>query len=294
MNTTSTSATVAVIGLGNLGRALAEAFLRDGHPTTVWNRSAAKATELVERGATAQGTVGEAVAAGELVVVAVLNHEAALEVLSGVDVRGRALVNLTSGSPNQARELARWAESNGAEYLHGAVYAVPQTIGTEQSGVLYSGSSAVHERWRNVLALLGRVTFVGADPGRASGYDVAILAAMYGLLGGFLHGAAVAKAEGIAVGDLTPLMSSWLTDLQPALVTFAEEIDSGEYGTDESSLAMNQSGLGTLIEASESVGVPAAVLGPLKELVDRQVADGHGALSLARAVESFASPAGAR
>lgn len=49
----------------------------------------------------------EAVAGGELVVVALLNHEAALEVLAGVDVRGRALVNLTSGSPEQARELAR-------------------------------------------------------------------------------------------------------------------------------------------------------------------------------------------
>lgn len=81
--------------------------------------------------------------------------------------------------------------------------------------MIYSGSAAVHERWRNVLALLGKVTFVGADAGRASGYDVAILAAMYGLLGGFLHGAAVARAVGIGVGDLTPLMSSRLTDLQP-------------------------------------------------------------------------------
>ena len=34
---------VTVIGLGLMGQALAGAFLRAGHPTTVWNRSAAKA-----------------------------------------------------------------------------------------------------------------------------------------------------------------------------------------------------------------------------------------------------------
>src|SRR5688500_9804724 len=118
-----TSEAITVLGLGNLGRALAQTFLRAGPPVTVWNRSAAKASELVASGATAAPTAAEAVAAGELVVVAVLDHQAAQQVLRGVDVRGRALVNLTSGSPDEARELARWAADNGAEYLHGAVYA---------------------------------------------------------------------------------------------------------------------------------------------------------------------------
>jgi len=292
-----TSEAITVLGLGNLGRALARTFLRAGHPVTVWNRSAAKASEVVTSGATAAPTAAEAVAAGELVVVAVLDHQAAQQVLRGVDVRGRALVNLTSGSPDEARELARWAADNGAEYLHGAVYAVPQTIGTAESSIIYSGSSAVHERWGKQLAVLGKVTFLGADAGRASGYDVAILSGMYGLIGGFLHAAALARAGGITATELTPFLLSWLTDIHPALTAFAEEIDSGHYGTEESSLAMNQSGLATLIRAAEAQGVPFAALDSLKALVDRQVEEGHGAASLARAVESFsgvASPGFAR
>ncbi|MDX8036299.1 NAD(P)-binding domain-containing protein [Lentzea sp. BCCO 10_0856] len=282
-----TSEAITVLGLGNLGRALAQTFLRGGHSTTVWNRSAAKASELLANGASSAGTAAEAVAASELVVVAVLDHQAAQQVLRGVDVRGRALVNLTSGTPDEARELAEWAAENGAEYLHGAVYAVPQTFGTAESSIIYSGSAAVHERWQKQLALLGKVTFLGVDAGRASGYDVAILSGMYGLIGGFLHAAALARAGGIKATELTPMMLSWLTDLQPALVTFAEEIDSEKYGTEESSLAMNQSGLATLIRATEAQGVPFAALDSLKALVDQQVAEGHGALSLARAVESF-------
>jgi 3-hydroxyisobutyrate dehydrogenase-like beta-hydroxyacid dehydrogenase len=282
-----TSEAITVLGLGNLGRALAEAFLRAGHPTTVWNRSAAKASELREGGAVLAGSVAEAVAASELVIVAVLDGQAAQQVLRGVDVRGRALVNLSSGTPDDARELAGWAAENGAEYLHGAVYAVPQTIGTDASAIIYSGSSAVHERWQKQLALLGKVTFLGSDAGRASGYDVAILAGMYGLIGGFLHAAALARANGIKAGELTPMLLSWLTDLQPALITFAEEIDGGSYAGGESSLAMNQTGLGMLIRAATAQGVPFAALDSVKALVDRQVDAGRGQESLARAVESF-------
>ncbi|HUQ54308.1 NAD(P)-dependent oxidoreductase [Lentzea sp.] len=282
-----TSEAITVLGLGNLGRAVAGTFLVNGYPTTVWNRSAARAAGLAEAGASVASGVGEALSGADLVVVVLLDHLAAQEVLRGVDVRGRALVNLTSGTPEEAREMARWAAENGAEYLHGAVYAVPQTIGTAESSINYSGSSAVHERWRKSLASLGKVTYLGEDAGLASGYDVAILAGMYGLLGGFLHGAALARAGGIEVGELTPRMLSWLTDLQPALVTFAGEIDRGDFAAGESSLAMNQTGLAMLIRATEAQGVPFAALESFKELVDVQVGQGRGGESLARVVESF-------
>ncbi|NUT94455.1 MAG: NAD(P)-dependent oxidoreductase [Saccharothrix sp.] len=280
---------VTVLGLGNLGRALATTFLRNGHPTTVWNRSAAKADALVADGATAAATPADAIAAGDLVIVALLDASAAQEVLAGAanSVRGRALVNLTSGGPQDARDLAAWAAEHGAEYLHGAVYAVPQTIGTAESSINYSGAAAVHERRRTVLALLGKESYLGTDPGRASGYDVAILAGMYGMLSGFLHATAMARAAGVSATELTPMLTSWLTDTYPVLSTFAKEIDNGDYGTEESSLAMNQAGLATIIEASRAQGVPADALAPLKELIDAQVTAGHGAASFARAVESL-------
>ena len=49
MNATDTS--VTVIGLGLMGQALARVFLKAGHPTTVWNRTAAKAEPLAKLGA---------------------------------------------------------------------------------------------------------------------------------------------------------------------------------------------------------------------------------------------------
>ncbi|NED94721.1 NAD(P)-dependent oxidoreductase [Phytoactinopolyspora alkaliphila] len=284
---------ITVIGLGNLGSALAETFLRHGHPTTVWNRSSAKAEPLVAKGAVRTDTAAEAVTASELVLVTLLDPPAAREVLAGAAeaVRGHALVNLTSGGPEDARELATWAAEHRAEYLHGAVYAIPQTIGTAESSINYSGSADVHEQWKAELAILGKGTYLGVDAGRASGYDVAVLAGMYGMLGGFLHATAMATAAGVSASELTPMLVSWLTDSFPALPTFATEIDEGDYATDESSLAMNQAGLATIIRASQSQGIPASTLVPLKEMIDQQIDAGHGADSLARAVESLRNSA---
>ncbi|PSL55943.1 3-hydroxyisobutyrate dehydrogenase-like beta-hydroxyacid dehydrogenase [Saccharothrix carnea] len=283
------NAPVSVIGLGNLGRAVARVFLAAGHPTTVWNRSAGKAAELVAAGATSAPTAAEAFAASPLVVVAVLDPAAARDVLAGVGeaARGRAVVNLTSGGPDDARTLAEQVAGQGADYLHGAVYAVPQTLGTDDSTVNYSGAAHVHEEWRAVLDLLGKGTFLGPDAGRASAFDMAILAGMYGMLSGFLHAAAMGRAGGIDAAELTPPLVSWLTGIFPALSMFADEIDRGDYATEESSLDMNRSGLATILRASASLGVAAPTLQPFQDLVDRQVAEGHGAASLARVVESF-------
>ena len=283
------NAPVSVIGLGNLGRAVARTFLRNGHPTTVWNRSAGKDRDLVAAGATSAPTAADAFAASPLVVVALLEPAVTRDVVTGAGdvVRGRAVVNLTSGGPADARDLADRAAGRGADYLHGAVYAVPQTLGTDESSVNYSGSAHVHENWRAVLDHLGKGTFLGPDPGRASAFDVAVLAGMYGMLGGFLHAAAMGRAAGITTTELTPALVSWLSGVFPALSTFAEEIDRGEYTTEESSLDMNRAGLATILRAGESSGVAAPTLLPLKDLVDRQVAEGHGAESLARVVESL-------
>jgi 3-hydroxyisobutyrate dehydrogenase-like beta-hydroxyacid dehydrogenase len=42
---------VTVIGLGPMGRAMAGALMRAGHPVTVWNRTPRRADELVAEGA---------------------------------------------------------------------------------------------------------------------------------------------------------------------------------------------------------------------------------------------------
>jgi 3-hydroxyisobutyrate dehydrogenase-like beta-hydroxyacid dehydrogenase len=115
-----------------MGSALARAAISAGHPTTVWNRSADKATTLVEAGARMASTAGEAVDAADLIVVCLFDHASVHEVLDPLADRlaGRRLVNLTTTSPEGARELARWAAGIGGDYLDGGIMATPEMIGS--------------------------------------------------------------------------------------------------------------------------------------------------------------------
>jgi len=99
---------VTVIGLGSMGSALAGAVLEAGYPTTVWNRTAGKAEPLVRRGAARAATVAEAVSASPTVIACVLDYRALREILStaGDALAGRTVVNLTNGTPTEARETA--------------------------------------------------------------------------------------------------------------------------------------------------------------------------------------------
>ncbi|OUS89656.1 NAD(P)-binding domain-containing protein [Rhodococcus sp. NCIMB 12038] len=47
------STAISAIGLGNMGTTLARLFLTAGYETVVWNRTAAKATPLIQLGAVA-------------------------------------------------------------------------------------------------------------------------------------------------------------------------------------------------------------------------------------------------
>ena len=156
------------LGLGEMGSALARAVIRAGHPTTVWNRSSDKAMALIDDGARAATTAAEAIDAADLIVVCLFDHRSVHEVLDPLAGRlaGRRVLNLTTTSPEGARELSRWAADVGAEYLDGGIMATPKMIGTPDSGVLYSGS-------RTLSRITGCCSNCGAAPsisGRTPGW----------------------------------------------------------------------------------------------------------------------------
>ncbi|TNJ63636.1 NAD(P)-dependent oxidoreductase [Paenibacillus hemerocallicola] len=171
MKSTADCSPVTVIGLGPMGRMLAAAFLRNGHPTTVWNRTNGKANDLVSQGATVADTAADAVAASPLVIVCVLDYNAEYSILeySAAYLKERTLVNLTSGSPDGARQMDAWAAKGGFNYLDGAII-VPAT-GQPEASILYSGSENAYLTHQKTLKSLGgTASYLSIDPGRAAAY----------------------------------------------------------------------------------------------------------------------------
>src|SRR5215207_4893244 len=96
---------VTVIGLGNMGSALARALLENGCAVTVWNRSPEKAAPLVEMGAVLASGPSAAITDSPIIMVCVTNYAAANQILGEVvaDLPGKLLIQFTTGSPQDAR-----------------------------------------------------------------------------------------------------------------------------------------------------------------------------------------------
>jgi 3-hydroxyisobutyrate dehydrogenase-like beta-hydroxyacid dehydrogenase len=277
---------------GAMGGALAAALLGAGHSVTVWNRTPGRDTDLVARGGLAAGSVREAVTASPVVVACLLRHSSVHETLDPVaDVlHGRTLVNVTTTTPNESRDLASWAAEHGVDYLDGAIMAVPAMIGSREGQIFYSGSRAAYDALLPILDSWAMSEFHGADPGMASLVDLAMLSGMYQMFAGFFHGAAMVGSVGMSATDFAARQAPFLAAMARGLAGYADVIDGGDY-TVAGQQSLDFSDLSQIVRASGEQGVDPAPIAAVQALIAGQIAAGHGSEGLARVYESLRAPA---
>lgn len=283
-----TKGNITVLGLGAMGSAVTERLRETGHATTVWNRTATKTEPHVKAGSTAAATVAAAVAAGDIVLVVLLDHAAVHEHLEPVaaDLKDKVVVNLTTTTPNEARATAAWAAEHGIAYLDGAILAVPDMIGASEALIFYSGDENAYALALPALESLGTARFEGDDPGIASLKDMALLSSMYLMLNGYLQAAAMMRTVGVPATDTAADVTNWLSVILESLPHFGAIIDEGAYdpaaGQD---VNFTRSAFASLITASREQGVGADLLEPAKALLDELAATGRGSGDWPRIIE---------
>ncbi|MGW5460819.1 NAD(P)-dependent oxidoreductase [Streptomyces sp. NPDC003996] len=271
------NAPLTLLGTGAMGTALGRAWLTAGHPLTVWNRTPERTAALTAEGAVAVGSAAEAVAANRLTVVCLLDDASVGSALADADLTGRDLVNLTTGTPDDARARAAWAGERGARLLDGGIMAVPPMIGTPGAYVFYSGHRELFEEHRDALAVPAGTRYVGADPGLAALHDVALLSAMYGMFAGITHAFALVRAADVAPREFADVLVPWLDAMAGTAHRTAERLASGDHTSGVvSHLAMQVAGAETLLRTAQEQKVSAELITPFLDLMARRLADGHG------------------
>ncbi|RJQ74459.1 NAD(P)-dependent oxidoreductase [Pseudonocardiaceae bacterium YIM PH 21723] len=271
------SAPVTVLGLGNMGTALAKAFLGAGHPTTVWNRTPGKAAELVAGGAVEATDLDAALTADGLIVVCLLDYEPMADLL-GRTPAGATVVTLTTGSAQAARDAAELAGRRGVHYLDGAIMAVPAQIGGPQTLIFYGGPEASYQEHQQTLAAIaGGGVYLGPDTGLPAVYDIALIGFMWITVLGLQHGLALAATEKVRGEELLPYASAWLEQvITPLVPELAAQADSGEYPDGGSALDMQLHGMHLWAQVSRSQGVDPVLPDYLVRLTEQMIEQGHG------------------
>lgn len=282
--------TVTVLGLGPMGRSLAGAFLEAGLRTTVWNRTPGRDRELIGQGAAGAATAEEAVAASDLIVVCLVNYDAADAVLRQDAVaralKGRTVVNLTADTPDRARGTAAWAAAHGIRYLDGAIMTPAPSIGTPDAVFLHSGPQDLFQEHLPVLEALGGThTHLGEEIGRAATFDIALLDIFWTAMAGYAHAVAIARAEGVTARELAPFAQGIGAILPPLFAEFAEDADSGSYSGAINPITSAVSTMTHVVAVSEAHGIDAGVMRAAEGMARRVIGLGHGTDGFIRVAE---------
>ena len=118
MSESKQSQKVSVIGLGNMGSALAEALLTSGHRVTVWNRTAANCAALAEAGAEVVASAVDATRRADVLVLCIIDYDASMSIFAsdGMDeaLEGKTLIQLTTMSAAKSQTLDAWTRERDA------------------------------------------------------------------------------------------------------------------------------------------------------------------------------------
>ncbi len=248
---------VTVIGLGNMGSALAHVLQASGCAVTIWNRSPEKAASLVEMGAVLARSAAESITASPVILICVTNYAAANQILdeAAANLSGKLLVQFTTGSPQDARTSETWAHEHGAEYLDCAITGSPDSIGTPRAHILVVGKEAVFQKAEPILRILANnLDYKGEPIGLASAWEMVFIMHYYGMFLSLFHSVQICQAEGIPLEEYITLLGEQGKNYEKWL---CENILSGNYQETSAPLELWAGGIRQIARHARDSGIHA-------------------------------------
>jgi 3-hydroxyisobutyrate dehydrogenase-like beta-hydroxyacid dehydrogenase len=267
---------VSVIGLGNMGSALARALLENGRQVTVWNRSHDKAAPLLAMGAELAPSASAAVKASPVIVVCVTNYAVSDSIMNGTaaDLAGKVLIQFTTGTPQDARATEAWAHENGAEYLDCAITGSPGSIGTPGAHILVAGLESVFQKTESVLrALAVNLEYKGQPIGLASTWEMIYIMHYYGMFLSLFHSVQICQAEGIPLDQYISLLGQQGRNYEKWL---CENILSGNYQETSAPLELWAGGIRNIVMHADASNIRAEFPRLAARLFQQAMDSGYG------------------
>jgi len=276
---------VTMIGLGAMGSALARAFVGAGHDVTVWNRSPQKIAPLVAMGAKGAESLLAAVTASPVVVVCIDSYAATKGLIGSGDVlaalSGHTLIQLSTGSPREARESEAWLKPHDIDYIDGAIMPYPEGIGDEDAQILFAGPQAAYARCEPLLACLGGdVRYLGTNIAAAAALDMALLSRDLGSYLGSIHGAHACESEGVDVGTYASLFPD-----SYGAKRVVQVIHAGAYADPGATIGVWDGAVERIRGQAVDAGINSEVPDFISGFVKRAIAAGHGEEDIAALIK---------
>lgn len=287
---------IGFAGLGLMGSRMARQFLDKGFPLTVWNRTAAKARELVAGGA-ASAASPKALAEASDVVVSCVSDPAAIErlvfaedgLLAGARP-GFRFLDTSTISPEMSRRVAEAFRGKGADALEAPVTG--SKLGAEKGTLLLmtGGRRELHDELLPVMMAVGSKAVYCGDTGQAATMKLIGNTVISFMLEGMCEGLVVGQRAGLSIETmLEVIMASGFASPYYNFKGGAIARRDFEQHFSIDLLVKDQT---LMLAEAANRGVPMPGLAAIREVHQAARAQGHGQEDIAAVVKALEHAAG--
>ncbi|MCV7067102.1 NAD(P)-dependent oxidoreductase [Mycolicibacterium farcinogenes] len=274
---------IGFIGLGNMGAAMAANLLKAGHEVIAYNRSPGKVAALVEQGASAAASVGDA-CQGDVVVTMLANDDAVGAVTFGDDgvvaslPAGAVHVSSSTISVAMAQRLTEAHGEAGQGFVAAPVFGRPEAAAAAKLFVVAAGSPAIVDTVSPVFDAIGQRTFVvGEDPQAANLVKISgnfLIASVIESLG---EAMALVGKSGVDKQQYLELLTSTLFDA-PVYRTYGGLLAREEFSPAGFAATLGLKDVKLALSAGDELRVPLPIASLLRDRFLTLLATGGGEL----------------
>ena len=273
-------ASVAVVGLGHMGLAIAERLIDAGYPVSVANRTPGRDSELVERGATRLDSVAAGLVDAEICVTSLADNTAVRAAILGDGgilrnaQAGSTLVEMSTISIAASVEVAEGAAEAGVRYLRAPLSGNPAAIRSGSAACFVSGPVEESARCEQLLrAIAPAVRHLGeGEQARVAKLALQVL----------IGGTTELLAEALVLGESSGLDRSTLLEVIGTSVIGSKFVEykseplirddySSTFTTD-----MMRKDVDLVLELAGENGVELPFTSELRSLLEETSEAGHG------------------
>jgi len=272
---------IGFIGLGNMGRGMAQNLISAGHTVTVWNRTAGRADDLKKLGAHVAASPAEVARAG--IVVTMVADDAALEsvvfgengILKALPTGGMHVSASTISVALSQRLTAAHAVAHQS-YVAAPVFGRPEAAAAKKLSVVAAGAEADIVRAQPIFDAIGQRTFIaGAEPHTANTVKVLGNFLIATTIESFGEAFALARKSGIAPEKFLEILTGTVFTA-PLHQGYGGMIAREAYEPAGFAAALGLKDARLVLQAADAAGVPLPIASVVHDRFLSAVGRGHG------------------
>lgn len=277
-------ATIAFLGLGSMGGAIARNLAAAGHTVRAWNRSPERFADFPELTRTA--SPAEACQGAEF-AISMLADDAAVNavtygdtgVLSGLEPHALHIGMSTVSVACTTRLVQAHAEK-GREYLAAPVFGRPEAARNKLLYIVPGGSGDAQKRAAVIFGAIGQGTFPMGTAAQASTAKLAgnfMIAGTIEMLGEALT---LAEKSGIPPQRLFDLLVGTLFG-SPLVKGYGQRMVNAAYTPPGFTIRLGLKDVNLALAAAEAVGVPMPLAELAQDRMETAIEQGRGEIDFA-------------